>query len=64
MALEDRVTELEVRVAYQDKVIAALDDVVRDFAARVTRLERLAREPTVAAAGELPDAPDEPPPHY
>ena len=68
MAIEDRVTELEVRLAFQDKVIAALDDVVRDFASRVERLERAAREPRppgeADGAIDAIDAPDEPPPHY
>ena len=65
MSIEERVTELEVRLAYQDKVIAALDDVVRDFAARVERLERAARAPRPAAGADASlDPPDEPPPHY
>jgi uncharacterized coiled-coil protein SlyX len=65
MALEDRVTELEVRIAYQDQVIAALDEVVREFAARVEQLEKLARDQRVDdAAAELVERPDDPPPHY
>jgi hypothetical protein len=62
-SIEERVTELEVRLAYQDKVIAALDEVVRDFAARVERLERAAGEGAVDV-GIDPDPPDEAPPHY
>jgi uncharacterized coiled-coil protein SlyX len=59
---EDRLTELEIRVAYQDQVIAALDEVVRDFAARVVELERRLRE---REAAETPVGPqNEPPPHY
>jgi uncharacterized coiled-coil protein SlyX len=62
----ERVTELEVRVAYQDRVIAALDDVVRAFANRVEGLER---ELTELRAGAKSPAPalgpaNEPPPHY
>jgi len=65
MSIEERVTELEVRLAYQDKAIAALDDVVRDFAARVERLERAARDSRERGAAEASiDPPDEPPPHY
>lgn len=65
MALEERVTELEVRLAYQDKVIAALDDVVRDFAARVERLERAARAPRAVAEADVPiEPPEDLPPHY
>jgi uncharacterized coiled-coil protein SlyX len=38
--MSDRIVELEVRIAYQDKLIADLDEVVRDFAGRVQALER------------------------
>ena len=39
-ALRERVTDLEVRAAYQDRTIEALDVVVREFARRVEALER------------------------
>jgi SlyX protein len=65
MSTEDRIIELEIRIAHQDKVIAALDEVVAAFAARVEKLElQLA---AVRKAGEGLDPvgpPDEPPPHY
>ena len=62
MSLEDRLIELEIRLAYQDKALAALDEVVRDFTARVVRLERWQKE---REAAEQPVGPaDEPPPHY
>ena len=62
----DPVVELEVRVAYQEKIIEDLDEVVRDFARRVEALERkveelqerLAEDP--APVGDQ----DERPPHY
>lgn len=64
MSEEQRLVDLEIRAAYQDKVIEQLDEVVREFAERVQALER--------ELGELKkslDAPpigpaDEPPPHY
>jgi uncharacterized coiled-coil protein SlyX len=62
MSVEERLTELEIRLAYQEKVIAALDEVVRDFAARVERVERWQKE---REQSETPfGPPDEPPPHY
>lgn len=58
----ERLTDLEVRVAYQDRMVAALDEVVRELAARLGRAEaELAKlragatppaSPLVAVAGE------------
>lgn len=61
----ERIIELEVRIAHQDKVIAALDDVLRSFTARVERLEQQL-DTLRRAAGDLEAVgpPDEPPPHY
>ena len=42
-ALSEQVLELEIRVAYQDRKVAALDEVVRTFTARVEELERQGR---------------------
>jgi uncharacterized coiled-coil protein SlyX len=56
---DERITELEIRVAYQEKLIATLDEVVRAFTARVERLERREK-----AEVEPPPSVDEPPPHY
>ena len=64
MSLEKRIVDLEVRTAYQDKLIQDLDDVVREFSARVEDLElqlKVVRE----SANAAPIGPaDEPPPHY
>lgn len=61
-SLEARIIELETRIAYQDRLLDALDEVVRDFAARVEALERRLG---ILQAGALdPVAPSEPPPHY
>jgi uncharacterized coiled-coil protein SlyX len=62
--MDERIIALEIRIAHQDKVIEALDEVVRAFTARVEALEQqvLALR---GAAGALPLGPaDEPPPHY
>lgn len=59
-----RINDLEVRLTYQDKVIADLDEVVRTFSLRVERLERQFRElqDSVGAADIGPA--NEKPPHY
>ncbi len=64
--MEDRIVELEVRVAYQDKVIADLDDVLQAFTHRVEQLQRELAE-LKQAVKEGPSAvgpQDEKPPHY
>lgn len=62
---EQRVTELEIRIAHQDRAIAALDDVVREFAMRVERLERTVEQLRQSGAGAPAIGPaDDPPPHY
>jgi SlyX protein len=65
MTTEQRIIELEIRVAHQDKVIAALDDVLRAFTARVERLEQQldAMRKSAGDLGAVGPA-DEPPPHY
>jgi uncharacterized coiled-coil protein SlyX len=35
----EKLIDLEVRIAYQDRTIGALDEVVRELAGRVVRLE-------------------------
>jgi uncharacterized coiled-coil protein SlyX len=64
--LVERMTDLEVRLAYQDRVIEALDEVVRKFAARVETLEReLAELRAGAKSPPVPVGPaSERPPHY
>lgn len=64
--MEERLTELEVRVAYQDRLIADLDEVVRSFTARVEELERELRglRETVTHGPDEIGAANERPPHY
>ena len=62
-SLTETVTDLEVRLAYQDRTIAALDDVVRMLFTRLEIVEKELRENRQANA--LPIGPaSEPPPHY
>ena len=62
-SLADTVTDLEVRLAYQDHTLAALDGVVR---ALFTRLEAVEAELRELRQGSAPPvgAGNEPPPHY
>ena len=64
MSLDERIVELEVRATYQDKLIAQLDEVIRELATRVETLEwQLAELKASASTGPLGPA-DDPPPHY
>ena len=64
--LSERVTELEVKLAYQDRLIADLDSVVHEFAKRVEQLERSVQSLRETAEGSAAPigAADEKPPHY
>ncbi|MEM1177551.1 MAG: SlyX family protein [Acidobacteriota bacterium] len=64
--MEDRIIELETRVAYQEKLISELDDVVRVFADRVERAERriLRLESERLEAQEPMEPHNTKPPHY
>ncbi len=64
--MEDRIVELEVRLAYQEKTIADLDDVVRAFSLKVEVLEReleQLRETVKTGVAEVGPQ-NEKPPHY
>lgn len=64
MSLEERIVELEVRVTYQDKLIADLDAVLREFSTRVENLETLLKD-LEDSANAAPIGPaNDPPPHY
>lgn len=62
-ALEERIIELETRVAYQERLLASLDEVVREFTVRVQGLERKLRSMHALGEPDL-DTGDDPPPHY
>lgn len=64
--MEERIVELEVRLAYQDKIIADLDEVVQSFASRVEQLERELELLKETVKEGVPDVgpQDEKPPHY
>jgi SlyX protein len=62
----ERFTELEIKVAFQDKVIADLEALVRSFGVRVDELAReLKQLKDAVRSPEVPMGPaNEPPPHY
>lgn len=64
--MDERVIELESRIAHQDRTIRDLDEVVTLFANRVERLERRLSElvDQITTDGEHVGPHDEQPPHY
>ena len=64
--MEDRIIELEVRLAYQDKLLSDLDDVVRSLSRRLDAQEReLVQLKETLSESPSPVGPvDETPPHY
>ena len=64
--MDDRLVELEIRLAYQEKTIADLDAVVREFAERTAKLERELAElrATMQSTPNEVGPHDEEPPHY
>jgi SlyX protein len=67
MTAPDRITDLERRIAEQERVIADLNEMVvlqwRKIEAMERRLGEL-REEFEAASLAGPNAPEPPPPHY
>lgn len=65
--MDERIIELETRVAYQDKLLADLDEVVQVFAKRVETVEKklrlLEEKQKNAYQGEI-EPHHSPPPHY
>ncbi len=64
--LADRIMELEVKVAYQERTIDSLNDVILEMHAQIAAFRRefeVFRDETHAADKPVGPA-DEPPPHY
>lgn len=62
---DERILELEIRIAYQDRLLATLDEIVREFAGRVESMERelTTLRQSMDSGGDTGPA-NEPPPHY
>jgi uncharacterized coiled-coil protein SlyX len=62
---DERWMDVDVKLAYQERLIRDLDALVREFAARLERVERELREVKAAVPAPLPlGGAGEPPPHY
>ena len=62
---DERILELEIRIAYQDRLLSTLDEVVREFAGRVESVERELATLRQSMGGGADTGPaNEPPPHY
>lgn len=64
--MEERIMELEVKVAFQEHQIGELNDVIMELAFKLEELRRDLSSvmQTVAAQQELGDQKNERPPHY
>lgn len=62
----EQIVDLEVRIAFQDRTLTALDEVVRQLFARVEQVEKELGDIRAAAASAAPviGPANEPPPHY
>ena len=62
----EAVVQLQMQAAFQDKLIADLDEVVRAFATRVEALERTVQtlQARLDDQADPPGPHDETPPHY
>jgi uncharacterized coiled-coil protein SlyX len=62
---EERIVALETQIAYQDRLLDTLDQVVREFTARVETLEHKLQllQGTLVDVVD-PEPSDDPPPHY
>lgn len=66
--MENRITELEIKLTEAERVIADLSDIVADQATRLERAEKRIALLVERAAGEEADGSvvmgDQPPPHW
>lgn len=66
---EERVIDIETKLAHQERLLSELDDVLTDQQARISRLEVLCqslidRIKSLAETAGAERPPDERPPHY
>jgi uncharacterized coiled-coil protein SlyX len=62
---DERWLDMDVKLAYQERLIRELDALVRDFGTRLDKAERLLDQIRQALPSPVPlGAANEPPPHY
>jgi uncharacterized coiled-coil protein SlyX len=62
---DERWLDIDVKLAYQERLIRELDSLVRDFGTRLDKAERLLEQIRQALPTPVPlGAANEPPPHY
>jgi len=61
---EDRLTDLEVKLAFQEHTIAQLDEVIQKLQAKLERLDDRIQELAEEQASSLAPLDNPPPPHY
>jgi uncharacterized coiled-coil protein SlyX len=62
---DERWLDIDVKLAYQERLIRELDALVRDFGTRLDKAERLLEQIRQALPAPVPvGAANEPPPHY
>lgn len=66
MSIEERCDDLEIKLAFQDKLVRELDELVRALGDRLTAAEReLKTMKEAIRSPEVPlGTPNDPPPHY
>ncbi|HZJ95277.1 MAG TPA: SlyX family protein [Thiopseudomonas sp.] len=67
MDMDARITELEMRQAFQDDTIQALNDVLAEQQLQIARLSKqleLLAQRQKEAHNQYDETPNEPPPHY
>lgn len=62
----ERIVDLEIKLAYQERLIRELDALVRAFGERLDRTERELKtiKDTLVSPAVPPGPQSEPPPHY
>lgn len=61
---DDRITDLEIKIAFQEHALRELDDVVRGLMDRVDELQNLLSEVRAEQRGAMTPLENERPPHY